>query len=146
MTLIRWTPRTDLETYAQDPFFRGLWDMFDGRTQASDHRWYPPMDVMDEQDRLVVNVELPGIDPKDVQVNLENDILTVHGERKHESESKGKVLKREQVYGTFTRTLELPYRVQADKVKAQYRNGVMSIVLPKAEEHVGRQITVEIEK
>jgi HSP20 family protein len=146
MASIRWTPRTDLETYSRDPFFRGLWDLFDDRTAPANHVWYPAMDVVDEQDRLVVNVDLPGIDPKDVQVNLQNDVLTVHGERKHGPESNGKVLKREQVYGSFTRTLELPYRVQVDAVKAQYRNGVMSIALPKAEEHIGRQIPVELEK
>src|SRR5262249_53869207 len=128
-----------------DPFFRNLFDTIDGSTAPSARTWYPAMDLVDENDKLVLHVEVPGLDAKDVQVSLQDDVITVRGERKSETERKGKVLKREQLYGAFTRTVELPYRVQSDKVKAQYKNGVMIITLPKAEEHVGRTIPVEIE-
>ena len=146
MTLVRLMPRTGLESLSRDPFFRGLFDALDNATEAAEPRaWYPPMDFVDDDDKLVVSVEVPGLEPKDVQVTLQDDVLTVSGERKFEAPVKGKVLKREQMYGNFTRTIELPYRVQADKVKAQYKNGVMTIALPKAEEHIGRSIPVEIE-
>jgi HSP20 family protein len=103
------------------------------------------MDLDEEKDRLVVRLELAGVDPKNVQINLQGDMLTVSGDRKDERETKnGKALKREHIYGSFQRSLKLPYRVQSDKVTAQYKNGVMTISLPKAEEFVGRQIPVEV--
>ena len=141
-TIVR-TPRFSLEL---DPFFRELFGTVDSALATTKSRaWYPAMDLVDDDDKIVVRVEVPGMDAKDVQVTLQDDVLTVSGERKQDNDSKSKVLKREQIYGAFSRTVELPYRVQADKVKAQYRNGVMTITLPKAEEHIGRSIPVEIE-
>jgi HSP20 family protein len=103
------------------------------------------MDLVEEKDRLLVQLELPGIDPKNVEINLQGDLLTVSGERKDSSErTEGKVLKREQSYGAFQRTLQLPFRVQSEKVKATYEKGVMTISLPKVEEQVGRQIPVDV--
>ena len=147
MTLVRWAPRTELQSFTRDPFFRRFFDVFDDFDMNLDRPWYPRLDLVEEKDRLVAKFELPGIDPKNVRIDLQGDVLTVQGERHEEKEDSGtKYLKREQVVGTFTRTVQLPYRVVADKVKAQYRNGVMTITLPKAEEYVGRQIQVEIEK
>jgi len=148
MTLVRWAPRMELDSFTRDPFFRRFFDVFDEFDSSLDRPWYPRLDLLEEKDRLVANVELPGIDPKNVQINLQGDVLTIQGERSEEkTEDNGrKYLKREQLYGSFTRSVQLPYRVQAEKVKAQYRNGVMTISLPKAEEYVGRQIQVEVEK
>ena len=147
MTLVRWSPRTELEGFSRDPFFKRFFDVFDDFDTSMDRPWYPRLDLVEEKDRLVAKFELPGIDPKNVRIDLQGDVLTVQGERREESEEKNaKYLKREQVVGTFTRTVQLPYRVVSDKVKAQYRNGVMTITLPKAEEYVGRQIQVEVEK
>ena len=149
MSLIRWTPRTELELFGRDPMFRRLLDLVDSDSFGgnSDRTWCPPMDLVEEKDRLLAHVELPGIDPKSVQVSLQGDLLVIHAERKEEhEETQGKFLKREHTYGSFQRSVQLPYHVQADKVKAQYKNGIMTIVLPKAEEYVGRQIPVEVER
>lgn len=148
MALVRWTPRTELESFSRDPFFRRFFDMFDEFDASLDRPWFPRLDLVEEKDRLVAKFELPGIDPKNVQIDLQGDVLTIQGERTEEKNEDGgsKLLKREQLFGSFTRTVQLPYRVQAEKVKAQYRNGVMTISLPKAEEYVGRQIPVEVEK
>ena len=149
MALVRCNPRLELERVFGDPFFRQFFDLESGDEilGSAERRWYPLMDLVEKPDRLLARLELPGVDPKNVQINLQGDTLVVQGERREENEeSKGKYLKREHIYGSFQRTVRLPYRVQADKVKAQYRNGVMTIELPKAEEHVGRQIPVEIEK
>lgn len=144
-TMIR-MPRAPFDSFALDPFFRGLFELTeDAATPAPARTWYPALDLVDETDRLVVNVEIPGMDVKDVHVTLQDDVLTVRGERKLETSEKSKVLKREQVYGAWSRTVELPYRVQIDRVKASCKNGVMTITLPKAEEHLGRSIPVEIE-
>jgi HSP20 family protein len=149
MTLLRWAPRGEIESFTRDPFVRRFFEAFtDGASfDSGGGAWYPALDLVEEKDRLVVEVELPGVEAKDVQIHLQGEVLTVQGERKAElEESQGKYLKREHSWGRFQRTLQLPYRVQADKVKAQYKNGVMVITLPKAEEHVGRQIPVEMQK
>ena len=145
MALIRWTPRDEIDVFAHDPFFRRFFDLVDENT--SERNWHPAIELIEEKDRLVVHLEMPGVDPAAVQVQLQGDLLTVQGERKSEARSEhGRVLKSEHVVGAFTRSVQLPYRVQNDKVKASYRNGVMTITLPKAEEHVGRQIPVEVAK
>lgn len=146
MALIRWTPRDEMDVFARDPFFRRFFDLVD-ENSTSERAWHPALDLIEEKDRLVVHLEMPGVDPAQVQVQLQEDLLTVHGERKSETRSElGKVLKSEHAVGAFTRSVQLPYRVQNDKVKASYRNGIMTITLPKAEEHVGRQIPVEVVK
>jgi len=148
MKLVRWTPRSDL--FAMDPFFQNfnerVNEILGGWAPESGSRdWYPAMDLLEEKDRLVVRLDLPGIDPKAVEINLQGDMLTISGERKDESESReGKILKREHAYGSFQRTLQLPFRVQGDKVKASYERGVMTISMPKVEEQVGRHIPVEV--
>jgi HSP20 family protein len=153
MTLVRWTPRTELDSFSRDPFFNRFLDILDSSLghdaswSDSDNTWLPRLDLVEEKDRLVVHIELPGIDPKDVQVHLQDNVLTVSGERKSETEkTDNKVLSRETSYGAFKRTVHLPYEIQADSVKAQAKNGVMTIVLPKAPEHVGRQIPIDVEK
>ena len=146
MTLVRWRPRNE---FLMDPFFdrfsEHVNELFGDWSETTRKPWYPALDLVEEKDRLVVHLELPGVDPKSVQIHLQGDVLTVSGERKNDLESKdGKVLKREHIYGTFQRALQLPFRVVADKVKATYEKGVMSISMPKVEEQVGRQIPVEV--
>lgn len=147
MTLIRWRPRS--ESLLLDPFFARFDDLFrdwQSTQSPSTRNWYPAMDLVDEKDKLVARLELPGVDPKTVQINLQGDMLTVSGTREDlmvEKEDQ-KVLKREHSYGAFQRTVELPYRVKAESVKATYKNGVMTIDMPKAEEYVGRQIPIEV--
>lgn len=146
MALIRWTPYSELDDFVRDPFFRRFWDLAD-EVPTRDVAWHPALELVEEKDRLVLELDLPGIEPANVQVQLQDDMLSVHGERKSAThDDRGKVLKSERASGAFTRTIRLPYRVQNDMVKASYRNGVMTITLPKAEEHVGRQIPVEVAK
>lgn len=147
MSLIRWQPRSD--TFI-DPFFdrldRQVSELFgEWPFESTAQSWHPAMDLVEEKDRLVLRLELPGVDPKAVEINLQGNLLTIRGERKEESEQKdGTVLKRERRIGSFQRTLQLPYSVQSDKVKASYDKGVMTISLPKVEAQVGRQIPVEV--
>jgi len=145
MSLVRWSPRAELESFTRDPFFGRFLDLFgDEFAGSGDRTWYPAMDLVEEKDKLVVHLELPGIDAKNVRIDLQHDTLVVQGERQEDREDgKGKYLKREHIYGSFQRSIRLPYGVQADKVKAQYKDGIMTITLPKAEEFVGRQIPIE---
>jgi HSP20 family protein len=105
----------------------------------------PAVDMHETKDDLVLRVEVPGVREKDVAVSITGDLLTVRGERRWEDESKDqKFLHVERVYGQFERMIQLPMAVQTDKVKASYRDGVLEIKLPKAEELKPREIKIEI--
>ena len=107
--------------------------------------WSPALDVYDEKDSLLVKVELPGMKKEDIEINLQNGILTVSGERKHEFEKKeGETFRSERYFGKFQRSVTLPLQVNAEAVKASYKDGVLSIHLPKAEEAKPRQIDVDV--
>jgi HSP20 family protein len=141
MSLVHWKPR-DLETtFSWDPFFDRFFDLVKEGPAAGLN---PALDLVEEKDRLIATVELPGVEPKNVEVNLQGDLLTIRGERKSESEEKkGSYLRREQSYGAFQRAVRLPYRVESSKVKASYENGILRIEMPKTDEVIGRRITVE---
>jgi HSP20 family protein len=141
--MIRWSPRAELEPVFRDPFFRRFFDIFD-ENETAPRAWYPALDLVEDDDRLTVTVEMPGLASGDIDLNLQGDMLTIKGERKQEQEdSNRRYHRREQVFGSFTRSLRLPCAVNGEKVKASMKNGVMTIVLPKAAEHVGRRIAIE---
>lgn len=145
MKLTKWKPMEADRGFLGDPFFGRFFDLLEeGGWERPAKEWYPALDMVEEGDHLALRFELPGIDPKSIDVQLSGDRLTISGERKFEKTETAKVLKREQVYGTFSRSVTLPYHVDATKVKATYENGVMNIELPKAEEFIGRQIPVEM--
>jgi len=145
--LTRYRPRTGLEILRQDPFFTrlfGEWapDELDQDTQ----QWMPSLDLVEHEDTYEIRVDVPGIDPKDIEVMLQNDVLIIRGERHGSSEKEteeGKVLRRESWNGRFERSIRLPGGVNAAKVKAKGRDGVLQVTLPKAEESIGRRISIE---
>ena len=104
----------------------------------------PSVDVVETDDTVVVKAELPGMEPKDVDISVSGDKLTIKGERKVEKEEKGKTFYRmERCYGSFCRTIELPASVEADKAKADYKNGVLEITLPKTEQVKAKKIPIK---
>jgi len=108
--------------------------------------WTPALDVHDEKDKLVVNVELPGFKKEDINLSLHEGVLAVSGERKQETQRKeGETFRSERHFGRFQRSVTLPVGVDAGKVTASYKDGVLSIDLPKAEEAKPRQIAVNID-
>jgi len=124
-----------------------LFDSFLGRpaVSSSTRAWLPAVDMHETQDDLVLNVELPGVSEKDVTVSITGDLLSIRGERRWDDEAKDRqYLHTERAYGEFERLVQLPMAVQADKVKASYRDGVLQITLPKAEELKPRQIKIDI--
>jgi len=105
--------------------------------------WSPRVDVEETDEAVVVHADLPGIDKKDLSVNLKDNLLTIRAERKNEKEEKGKNYYRsERAFGTFQRTFTLSERVKSDAIKADYKNGVLTVTLPKAEEVKPRDITI----
>jgi HSP20 family protein len=148
MTVIaRWDPFREFSTL-QDRMNRLFRESYgpEGRDEAlTTSQFAPPVDVYEDEHNITLKVEVPGIDEKDIDVRVENNILTVHGERKFEKEEKEENFRRvERQYGSFTRTFTLPSTVDAEKVQADYEKGILKIVLPKKAEAKPKQIKVNI--
>jgi HSP20 family protein len=115
------------------------------RLFASSQCWAPALDVQEDKDKFTVTLELPGLKREDISVQIEEDSLVVSGERKEETVSEGtEVHRRERFYGKFSRTLTLPVAVAADQVKANYKDGLLSVTLPKAEAAKPKSIDVNV--
>lgn len=145
-SVVSW-PRFGQLTDLRDEIDR-LFDLSVGDlTNASPWRsgWVPALDVHEDKDNFVIKAEMPGMRKEDIEVSLNAGALSISGERKQESESKDREwIRSERSFGRFQRTLELPTSVQADKVSAEYRDGILTITLPKAEEAKPRQIGVTV--
>jgi len=153
MSLVRWTPARDLATWPSDLFGlqREMNRMFDGffrGTQDEDSAyslWTPVVDIAEHDDDYIVKVELPGVNKDEVKITLESNILTIRGEKKQEKETKKENLHRvERSYGSFQRSFTLPTTVKSDKIDASYKDGILTIALPKAEEAKPKQIEVKV--
>jgi HSP20 family protein len=109
--------------------------------------WAPAVDIYEQEGNIVLKAEVPGVDPKDVDILVENNVLTLRGERKFDEEVKKESYHRvERSYGTFTRSFTLPNVVDTDKIKAEHRDGVLRVTLPKKEEAKPRQIQISVAK
>jgi len=105
--------------------------------------WNPSVDIFENDNEVVVKAELPGMDAKNIEVRLENNVLTLKGERRFEKETKEESYHRvEREYGTFSRAFALPTTVNDDKVTAEYKDGVLKVVLPKKEEIKSKPIKI----
>ena len=108
--------------------------------------WSPALDVSETDNSVVVKAELPGMESKDVEVSLSGDVLTIKGEKKEDKEEKTKSFHRvERHYGSFERTLRLPAAVEGEKVQASFKNGVLTVELPKTEEAKKKAIHIKVE-
>src|SRR5262245_5242271 len=151
MAIVRWEPFRDLVTL-QDRMNRIFDDAFRGSRGTQEEwalggSWAPSVDIYEHNSNLVLKAELPGIDPKDVDVRVENNVLTLRGERKVDNEVKQENYHRvERSYGSFSRSFTLPNVVDTDKIKAEFKEGVLQVVLPKKEEAKPKQISISIGK
>ncbi len=148
MTLItRWDPFREFVTL-QDRMNRLFRDSYgpEGREEAlTTTTFAPPVDVYEDEHNVTLKIEVPGIEEKDIDVRIENNTLTVHGERKFEKEEKEENFRRvERQYGSFTRTFTLPNTIDAEKVQADYDKGVLKIQLAKKAEAKPKQIKVNV--
>lgn len=148
MTIItRWDPFREFSTL-QDRMNRLFRESFgpEGREEAlTTSSFAPPVDVYEDEHNVTLKIEVPGIDEKDIDVRIENNVLTVHGDRKFEKEEKEENFRRvERQYGSFTRTFTLPTTVDGEKVSANYEKGVLKVVLPKKAEAKPKQIKVNV--
>jgi HSP20 family protein len=135
MALIRWDPIRELDSLQGD--MNRLFDrFFEGRTpNGTSRRWLPAMDLLETDDHLVVRGDLPGLTEDDIDIEIKDNVLTVSGERKADSEEKGEGYYRvERAFGGFSRSLTLPQGVDAEKVEANFDKGVLEVRIPKPAE------------
>ena len=127
-----------------DEAFTGL-PLWDGESPLVGN-WMPPVDVVEDQDQVKIVAELPGVKSEDVKISMENNVLTIRGEKQHVAERDGeKVHRYERAYGVFERSFTVPATVDADRISAQYEHGVLTVELPKVERAKPRQITVAVQ-
>ena len=148
--LLRWDPFRDLATLHErvDRLFeeseRGLRGS-DREEALQGSSWAPAVDILEKDNELVLRADMPGLDPKDVDIQVQNGTLTLRGERKFESDVKEDNFRRlEWAYGSFVRSFSLPQTVDSEKVKAEYKNGVLEVKLPKRPEAKPKQIRVAV--
>jgi HSP20 family protein len=142
MAIIRWDPFREM-TQVQNRFDR-LW----GSVLADRHEsWLPAVDVYDTKDAVVLKAELSGMDPGDIQIEVEDNVLTIKGERKFEEKiDEGRYYRVERRFGSFERSLALPQGVRPDDIQADYEDGILVVRVPKAEEEKPRKIEVKAAK
>ena len=144
--MTRWTPAGELLRDRFDRVFNDmLGDVFAPfvSEDVADRRWTPAVDVRESGDALTLTVELPGLRKEDVQITLENNILSLSGERKFEKETEEENYHRiERAYGSFSRSFTLPANVKADQVAATFQDGLLTISLPKVEEAKPRKVDI----
>jgi len=152
MAIVRWEPFRDLASL-QDRMNRLFEDSLRTRGGAAGQEdewalggsWAPPVDIYEHDGNIVLKAELAGVEPKGVDIRVENNTLTLRGERKLEQEVKRDQYHRvERSYGQFTRSFTLPTTVDTEKIKAEFKDGVLAVTLPKREEAKPKQIQVNV--
>jgi len=147
-TMIRWEPTREMPVL-RDRMDR-LFNEFLGRGWGGEEGlakgvWTPQVDVFETPENVVLKADLPEVKKEDVEISIQNNTLTVKGERKMETETKDKqVYRLERSYGTFSRSFTLPPTVDAERASAEFADGVLTLTLPRREEHKPKQIKVKV--
>jgi HSP20 family protein len=146
MAIVKYNPVRDLRTMQEQ--MNRLLDMAWNREigeELGEGVWQPAVDIYEDENSVIIKAEVPDIDQKDIEVRIEDNTLTLRGERKHNKEVKKENYHRvERYYGQFQRSFSLPHSIDQEKVKATCDKGVLTITLPKREETKPKQINVEV--
>jgi HSP20 family protein len=145
MNLVTWDPYREIGSL-QDRFHRlfvGGMPRRDRDEELSLGTWIPPVDIIEDKDRILMTVELPGVTENDITIQMEGGVLTIRGERRAEVEKEGRTYHRtERAYGQFVRSFTLPNNVDRERIKAQFADGMLQLEMPKREEAKPRQIKI----
>ncbi len=146
MDLVQWRPFREVSRLRSE--MDRLWDEYFGSgrraLQPLEEAWMPAVDISETSDKITVKAEIPGMEAKDIDISMVGDTLTIKGEKKAEREEKDENFHLvERTYGSFSRSMKLPAAVDADKVEATYKNGVLTVVLPKKEEVKPKTIEIK---
>jgi len=145
MAIIRWDPFRDLITL-RERMNRLFEDAFTSRGEGKEmvaSTWTPSVDIYETEKALVLNAEIPGIEEKDIEIKIENNTLTLKGDRKFEEETKDENYHRiERAYGSFYRSFSLPSYIDQDKIEAEHENGILKITMPKKKGAEHREVKI----
>ncbi|MHB1810474.1 MAG: Hsp20/alpha crystallin family protein [Solirubrobacteraceae bacterium] len=149
MALIRWEPTREIESLQQEVnrLFGSFFDVESGGRQAATgaRRWLPAVDLVEEDDHYVLHADLPGVKPEDVSVELQDDVLTISGNREASSRSEQNgVHRRERAHGAFSRTLTLPAGIDPDSIAASFEQGVLEVRIPKPQEQKPHRVSIQV--
>jgi HSP20 family protein len=149
MTIAKWDPFRNVAAL-QDRINRIFDESFSRTADVDDDismsAWKPSVDIYETDEAIILKAELPGIKKEDVSVEIKDNVLTLRGERVEDKEIKeGSYFRKERCFGTFSRAFNLQHRVQPDKIKAKFKDGILEIEIPKPEEEKPKQITVNVE-
>ena len=146
MALVRYDPWSLLDRFQRElnQYTLGSDMVESDNSNVVTSHWRPAVDIKEEADRFVIHADIPGVDPKDIEITMEGGMLTIKGERKSEKRDEGEGYKRvERVSGTFYRRFSLPDTADAERIEAKGKNGVLEVILPKQEKVQPRRITVK---
>ena len=147
MTIVKWKPMRDLLNI-QEEMDRFVNDFFQGTSgrEMREGMWSPAVDISENEDGIVVSAEVPGMKKEEISISIQNNVLILKGEKQKEEEKKEHNYHRiERAYGSFQRSFSLPATVDANKVKAAYKDGVLKIELPKKEEAKPKEISINVD-
>ena len=146
MNLVRWNPIGEMKTMQNriDRMFGNPYWLMGRMDDDTDMgRWNPAVDLYEKDDHFVIKAELPGVDKKDIAIDLKDRVLTLSGERSHENEVKEEnYYRKERSCGKFQRAFTLPADVDSDKIKAEFKDGLLQIEIPKPEGQKPKQVTI----
>lgn len=146
MELMPWRPFGELSSIRRE--MDRLWNRVFGETSLARtfaEEWSPRMDLSETKDNLVVKAEIPGVEAKDVNVNITGNVLTIRGEKKKEEEEKDEQRHYvERYHGSFQRSFQLPANVKTDKIEATFDKGILQVTLPKTEEAKKKEIEIKV--
>jgi HSP20 family protein len=141
-SVLKFQPFNDVD---EMPAMRHLQDTFNRLFEPAIRPWTPAVDILETENEMLLKMDIPEVELKDLDIRLENDTLTIKGERKFEQENKGKGYHRlERSYGSFARSFTLPNTLETENVHADYKNGVLTVTLPKKELAKPRSVKIEI--
>jgi len=144
MTLVRWQPLQSVQSF-QDEMAQLMRETFDGAEAGYARPFVPPVDIIEQGDTLLLVADLPGFRNEDIEVSVENRTLTLSGERKpNPAHQDASTFRSERSHGRFSRVFALPATVDVAKIGAEFRDGILTVTLPKAEEAKPRKIEVRI--
>jgi HSP20 family protein len=142
-SLIPWRGEMDRLRNEMERLYDRFFDLRPFRRLTEEGGWMPTVDVSETAKEIIVNAEIPGVEAKEIDVNLAGDVLTIKGERKREHEEKEENFHRiERSYGSFYRSLRLPSEVDGEKIKASYKKGVLRISLPKTKKATAKKVEI----
>lgn len=144
MQLTPWRPGGELSRLRRE--MDTIFNRFFGEPMFSERgaAWMPSIDVSETENEIQIKAELPGLDAKDISVNVSGDRLSISGEKKQEEEKREEnYFTRERYFGSFQRTMQLPAEVQSDKAEAEFKNGVLNVKIPKSAEKRAKKIEVK---